>query len=237
MVSTVTSVWLYHCHEVCGQWTGCSNFSWQRSSSTCINSIEPTTASQIGSAGSRVNCASMTPERLFFGLIFPLLALYLAISLYSNGALCYLSRFCGPQSNRLEIRTPHQASWITWFHPLQDTTEYQSEGEPNNWNLFHHLGGYGPWIEKSGTEGEVSSLAPPDGCRIDQVHMVGTYLQCWSIALSNIEEDVATCRKVSHSICRNTYVTSSVNWSNMPLTSMQQATLHSSNVSMHSKSP
>lgn len=44
----------------------------------------------------------------------------------------------------------------------------------DDWNLFHHLGGNGPWIQKLdplfGTyeaEGK-----PPEGCVVDQVHMV-----------------------------------------------------------------
>ena len=179
----------------------------------------------------------MTPEKLLLGFIFPLLAVYLGISLYNNGALCHLSRFCGPQTNRPETRTPHQANWITWFHPFQDTTEPNFRQEPKNWNLFHHLGGYGPWIEKSGPEGEVSSLAPPDGCRIDQVHMVSAYLQCRYSALSNTEEDVTTCRTVSHSICRNTYVTSQVNWPNLCSLVCKQVTSSCLNVSMHSTGP
>lgn len=42
------------------------------------------------------------------------------------------------------------------------------------WNLFYHLGGNGPWIEKTdakyGTYNENGK--PPPGCVVDQVHLV-----------------------------------------------------------------
>ncbi|KAJ6095346.1 histidine phosphatase superfamily, partial [Penicillium sp. IBT 16267x] len=70
--------------------------------------------------------------------------------------------------------TPHSASWKTWFHPLQaqpNEITVSSEG----WNLFQHLGGNGPWIEKSGSNDEFSNLAPPEGCSVDQVHMISRH--------------------------------------------------------------
>lgn len=48
----------------------------------------------------------------------------------------------------------------------EDTGETQSE-----WDLFYHLGGNGPWIPK--VEGVLhNGLDPPEGCKVDQVHMV-----------------------------------------------------------------
>lgn len=38
------------------------------------------------------------------------------------------------------------------------------------WNLFYHLGGYGPYVPK--VAGVASNTILPDGCRIEQVHMV-----------------------------------------------------------------
>ena len=40
-----------------------------------------------------------------------------------------------------------------------------------DWNLFYHLGGNGPWIQKvdSVIHGPIS---PPTGCVVDQAHMV-----------------------------------------------------------------
>lgn len=53
-----------------------------------------------------------------------------------------------------------------------------SRGSLNNrrddWNLFYHLGGNGPWIEKMdarfGTYDKEGK--PPSGCEVDQVHMI-----------------------------------------------------------------
>lgn len=44
---------------------------------------------------------------------------------------------------------------------------------PAAWDQLYHLGGNSPWIPK--TTGLASSnISVPDGCRVDQVHMVGT---------------------------------------------------------------
>ena len=46
--------------------------------------------------------------------------------------------------------------------------------EADDWNLFYHLGGNGPWVPKVnaafGTYDEDGK--PPEGCVVDQVHMV-----------------------------------------------------------------
>jgi hypothetical protein len=51
-------------------------------------------------------------------------------------------------------------------------TSFCSSGLVNSdWNLFYHLGGNGPWIPKiDGTEYRDAPF--PDGCVVDQVHMV-----------------------------------------------------------------
>lgn len=41
----------------------------------------------------------------------------------------------------------------------------------SNWNILYHLGGNGPWIEKTNDIVD-GGIEPPPGCRIDQVHMV-----------------------------------------------------------------
>jgi hypothetical protein len=42
------------------------------------------------------------------------------------------------------------------------------------WNLFYHLGGNGPWIQK--VDGVIhDTLAPPGGCVVDQAHMVKSF--------------------------------------------------------------
>ena len=67
-----------------------------------------------------------------------------------------------------DIGSPHCASWNAWYNPLRTgQTGYQD----NDWNIVYHLGGNGPWIEK--TDGlETPGLKPPKECVIDQVHLV-----------------------------------------------------------------
>lgn len=62
-------------------------------------------------------------------------------------------------------------SWKTWFHPSQSKATGSKQPLVKEWNVLHHLGGNGPWIENAG-EGAASNLAPPDGCSLDQVHLV-----------------------------------------------------------------
>jgi acid phosphatase len=62
-------------------------------------------------------------------------------------------------------------SWKTWFHPSQSKATGSKQSLVKGWNVLHHLGGNGPWIENAG-EGAASNLAPPDGCSVDQVHLV-----------------------------------------------------------------
>lgn len=44
----------------------------------------------------------------------------------------------------------------------------------DDWNLFYHLGGNGPWIPKVNAEFGTYDKdgKPPEGCVVDQVHMV-----------------------------------------------------------------
>jgi hypothetical protein len=57
--------------------------------------------------------------------------------------------------------------------PINATTTTTSR----DWNLLYHLGGNGPWIPK--VDGVVEGgLSLPEGCKIDQVHMVTTCSSC-----------------------------------------------------------
>lgn len=57
-----------------------------------------------------------------------------------------------------------------WTHP-QDLANHNTTHE--DWNILYHLGGNGPWIPKvDGPLGD--ELSVPEGCKIEQVHMVGT---------------------------------------------------------------
>lgn len=44
----------------------------------------------------------------------------------------------------------------------------------DDWDLFYHLGGNGPWIEKKNARFGTYEKdgKPPEGCVVDQVHMV-----------------------------------------------------------------
>jgi hypothetical protein len=62
------------------------------------------------------------------------------------------------------------------FHAIHERVCGPSsiQDKQNDWNLFYHLGGNGPWIEKLnarfGTYDEDGKT--PEGCVVDQVHMV-----------------------------------------------------------------
>ena len=63
---------------------------------------------------------------------------------------------------------PHHSSWNSWWYPDRIGI---SEKNGDEWNIFYHLGGNGPWIENvNGVAGE--EIGPPEGCTVEQVHMV-----------------------------------------------------------------
>lgn len=72
---------------------------------------------------------------------------------------------------------PHHSSWGSWWHPQRSdgTRAEHKQGAgaiTKDWNILYHLGGNGPWVEKviDVVEG---GIAVPDGCHVEQVHMVG----------------------------------------------------------------
>ena len=69
----------------------------------------------------------------------------------------------------------------------------------DDWNLYYHLGGNGPWIPKADVLGNVNDPLP-DGCAVDQVHMV-----CWYIPTRRTQRltsaAVTPRRKVSYEEC------------------------------------
>ena len=69
--------------------------------------------------------------------------------------------------------TPYSSTWGSWWHPQQLRS---SNVIHKGWNILYHLGGNGPWIEK--VDGIVEGgIGVPDGCRIEQVHMVRVSMQ------------------------------------------------------------
>lgn len=112
----------------------------------------------------------MILRRSLLKAIFAFLAIYLAVTIYNNVFVASLTQTRGPQIQVPGAAAPHSASWETWFHPLQ-AQQNETRVSSEEWNLFQHLGGNGPWIEKSGSNDGLS-IAPPEGCSVDQVHMV-----------------------------------------------------------------
>lgn len=73
---------------------------------------------------------------------------------------------------------PHHSSWSSWWHPQRSdgTSSEHKQGAgavTNDWNILYHLGGNGPWVEKV-IDVVDGGIAVPDGCRVEQVHMVCT---------------------------------------------------------------
>ncbi|KAJ6122116.1 hypothetical protein N7512_004581 [Penicillium capsulatum] len=109
--------------------------------------------------------------------LVPLLAIFLGFAYYKNvtvSSLPVIQSFTGIAGACQA--SPHAASWSTWFHPSQSPTRVESPSSRKGWNLLHHLGGNGPWIEKA-DETVASSLAPPEGCSVDQVHLMSRHAE------------------------------------------------------------
>lgn len=93
-------------------------------------------------------------------------------------ALSFLSKdtVCASLASQLETldSSSIQALLIHTLHQHFCGQASQQDNKQDDWNMFYHLGGNGPWIEKSdarfGTYEKDGK--PPPGCVIDQVHMV-----------------------------------------------------------------
>ena len=74
---------------------------------------------------------------------------------------------------------PHQSSWSAWFHPERvwisdghnDSPQNRAGAVTREWNILYHLGGVGPWVEKTIDVVE-GGISVPNGCEVEQVHMV-----------------------------------------------------------------
>jgi hypothetical protein len=80
--------------------------------------------------------------------------------------------YVGLQQDHLWVATINQYLGVItsqWTHPhilVTNTTTHEE------WNILYHLGGNGPWVPKvDGPFGD--DLSIPEGCKIEQVHMVG----------------------------------------------------------------
>lgn len=89
-----------------------------------------------------------------------------------------LSNTAQSQSIGLQYRhtyRPYYASWGSWHDP-QQLHEDRSGATSQDWNVLHHMGGNGPWIEK--VEDIVpGGIAVPKGCEIDQIHMMARHAE------------------------------------------------------------
>jgi acid phosphatase len=70
---------------------------------------------------------------------------------------------------------PVAAPWTSWFQPgVWAGSRFPSRNGgrvADDWNILYHLGGNGPWVQK--VDGVITNeLAPPEGCEVQQVHMV-----------------------------------------------------------------
>ncbi|KAI9787879.1 MAG: acid phosphatase pho5 [Peltula sp. TS41687] len=68
---------------------------------------------------------------------------------------------------------PYTSSWVSWWGTSENKRKHKKDKSiiDKDWNLLYHLGGNGPWIEK--VDGVVAGgVAPPEGCAVEQVHMV-----------------------------------------------------------------
>ncbi|KAF2689583.1 phosphoglycerate mutase-like protein [Lentithecium fluviatile CBS 122367] len=78
-------------------------------------------------------------------------------------------------------KKPHQSSWGSWFHPdwiwhreTRSSLQQQAGALTRDWNILYHLGGVGPWVEKTVDVVE-GGIAVPEGCEVEQVHMMARH--------------------------------------------------------------
>lgn len=80
---------------------------------------------------------------------------------------------------------PHQSTWSSWWHPQRTdgVPEEHKQGAgatTHDWNILYHLGGNGPWVEKV-IDVVDGGIAVPEGCRVEQVHMVRCMFKSWDL--------------------------------------------------------
>lgn len=120
-------------------------------------------------------------------------------TLWSNPIVRHLSNWPSNaigESRCNQFQVPYTASWRTWWHAhwssshgrkfdvasvdVEETRkEVPSQGGGDidqDWNILYHLGGNGPWVEK--TDGSIpEGIAVPEGCVVDQVHMISRHAE------------------------------------------------------------
>jgi acid phosphatase len=130
----------------------------------------------------------MSSLRTFTGpsFVLPLIAILFGLY-YNNFSLCpsFCSYTCLSDTKSTHpgyfeyecAGKPHHSSWESWWHPQRSdgTAAEHKHGAgftTNDWNILYHLGGNGPWVEKV-IDVVDGGIAVPEGCQVEQVHMVG----------------------------------------------------------------
>jgi acid phosphatase len=89
---------------------------------------------------------------------------------------------CYPCTWLQSPKSPHFPGWGTWFHPNRWTKRgittpaavIGTSRRLTEQELLYKLGGNGPWIQRV-TPGSPDNRPPPS-CRVEQVHMVRSYI-------------------------------------------------------------
>lgn len=105
----------------------------------------------------------MTSTRSLLKIAIILFAVTLGLVIYQESR--------SPSLFKEQSESPYSGRWKTWFSLSQSKVPGSKPSPGKGWNVIYHLGGNGPWIENSG-EGTDPNLAPPEGCLVDQVHLV-----------------------------------------------------------------
>jgi hypothetical protein len=74
---------------------------------------------------------------------------------------------------------PLGSSWSTWFSPeaVYSGRKPAANGGSvdRDWNILYHLGGDGPWVQKIANVVEGETVSPPEGCEVEQVHVLSRH--------------------------------------------------------------
>jgi hypothetical protein len=87
-----------------------------------------------------------------------------------------------PQSGPAYGTGPAGSSWSSWFSPQSWwSTEPATHGGTidEDWNILYHLGGDGPWVQNENEVIKGEGVGPPDGCKVEQVHMLSRHAERW----------------------------------------------------------
>ena len=102
--------------------------------------------------------------------------------------------------------TPLGATGLQLLHILQPSQAHidpqrllqppAATARPNgDWDIMRHLGGNSPWIvHKSAALPDIDSMLPPNGCEVEQIHMVSVALTVGTfLFVSHCMADFETC--------------------------------------------